>query len=558
MGQERSLAVEPTTRGATRPASGSSRLWLLGTLIAVFILALPSLRYPIGRDQATYCVIGQALLKGKQLYRGLWDNKPPGIFYIYAALVSVFGRVMGLVGVVDVLWLVVIGYFIFRFTERYLGAPSGVIAAALYTLWHERGDYKSAAQPETFILLFVFIADFLLAAKKPRPALRHFLAGILFGAAFWVKYNAGLFLLLGMFLPYLDTSLLDAKLWRVRLTVPWKTWLKRAAILAGGFAATIVAQIAYFGFVGVWPALVQAQFEVLPRYATLILERQPGYLLWALSTIRFNLRPWVEASIAIALAVAWWRREIGRLAPVLISALVGFGVTVSQVRFNSYYFETCLPFLAMICAYLPVALFKEFHIFSAKLRQHKMTLARIVLWIVFVNVVYFPMPALAFAWNQEVKGMIAWVHHPQESYQHYWWPDSVEHLGGQLQVIRYLKANARPQDQIFVWGTAPLIYYLTGKEPPNRFVTNLALISAWGPAAWRQELVRSLKHSPPRFIIVARHDAIYGISYTPLDSMQYLAEYPGLDNIVRTEYREVRPGRNFIIYRRRRAGHPSS
>jgi hypothetical protein len=84
-------------------ASNRSRAWFLGGLVVVFLRALPNLRFPIGRDQATYCVIGQGLLHGQLLYRDLWDNKPPGIFYIYALIVKIFGPVMWCVGVVDIL-----------------------------------------------------------------------------------------------------------------------------------------------------------------------------------------------------------------------------------------------------------------------------------------------------------------------------------------------------------------------------------------------------------------------------------------------------------------------
>ena len=85
-----------------------SRAWLFATLGLVFLRALPNVRYPLGRDQATYCVVAQGLLRGQLLYRDLWDNKPPAIFYVYAPIVKVFGPVMWSVGVIDILWLLVI------------------------------------------------------------------------------------------------------------------------------------------------------------------------------------------------------------------------------------------------------------------------------------------------------------------------------------------------------------------------------------------------------------------------------------------------------------------
>src|SRR5690242_18924286 len=91
------------------------RAWLLAGLAVVMVRALPSLRYPIGRDQATFCLIGQGLLRGQVPYRDLWDIKPPGIHCVYALIVKVFSQVMWSVGAVDIMWLVAISICAFYF-----------------------------------------------------------------------------------------------------------------------------------------------------------------------------------------------------------------------------------------------------------------------------------------------------------------------------------------------------------------------------------------------------------------------------------------------------------
>ncbi len=90
------------------PKFQHTRAWLLAGLAAVFMQALPNLRYPIGEDHATFCMIGQGILEGKLPYRDLWDIKPPGIYYVYALIVKIFGPVMWCLGVVDILWLLLI------------------------------------------------------------------------------------------------------------------------------------------------------------------------------------------------------------------------------------------------------------------------------------------------------------------------------------------------------------------------------------------------------------------------------------------------------------------
>jgi hypothetical protein len=548
--QERPVIPDHAPPAGVQPSGKNSRLWLLIALTAVLLLALPNIRYPIGRDQATYSVIAQGLLKGKQLYRDLWDNKPPGIFYIYTVFVTIFGRAMWFVGLLDVLYLLVIGYCIFRFAERYLGAEAGAIAAVLYAVWHERGDYADAAQPETFILLLIFAAWFLLIARGRFPRFRHAAAGVLLGLAFWTKYNAGIFLVLLVFLPYLDCSRMDQNPRGLRLTIPWRPWLGRAAILAGGFVATVALGLAYFRLAGTWAALKQVQFEVLPRYAAMAYEHTPYYFLWALGQISANLKPGVEAAAAAALAVAWWRRELAKLTPVLLAAAAGFIATASQLRMHSYYFEVCFPFFAMLYAYLPVKLFHAIRALAAKFAARKMTLARVLLWLVFAELIYFPLPHPFLSWMAGVRGTISWMRNPDKSYADYWRAHPVEHLAGQIEVIRYMRAHSEPADKIYIWGTAPLIYYMTGCEPATRFISNLGPISAWAPPEWRAQLVRQLEKASPRYLIVVRHDALPTITYTELDSQEYLVEYPALANVLAAQYQPVLRLQDFVVYRR--------
>src|SRR5208282_3418916 len=190
-------------------ASTRSRAWLYGTLGLVFLRALPNLRYLIGRDQATYCVIAQGLLHGKLPYRDLWDNKPPGIFYIYALIVKIFGPVMWSLGAVDILWLLTISCCIFYFARRYLGTAGAVLSVIFYAFRHCRQGYLQAAQTESFLMLCIYAAWFLMLGGKRWKVARYLGAGLLLGAAFWLKYNAIAFFPFLALLPFVDFRGLD-------------------------------------------------------------------------------------------------------------------------------------------------------------------------------------------------------------------------------------------------------------------------------------------------------------------------------------------------------------
>jgi hypothetical protein len=532
--------------------SHNARIWLFGALATVFILSLPNLQYPIGRDQATYCVIAESLLRGRHLYRDLWDNKPPGIFYLYVPLVKLLGHAMWLVGAVDLVCVVAASFGVFCFCAKYLGPPAGALAAALYAYWHNSKGYINAAQPEVFIVLFVLAAFFLLASPS-RALWRSFAAGLAMGAAFWIKYNSLAFLPLVAFLPYLDCGRLDDAAPRLALVVHWREWASRTASLLAGLAAAIAGVLGGFMYSDAWPAMKEVQFKVLPRYGAIAVERTPHYFLWALGQIVFNLGTWPEAGVALALLIAWRCRELHLTAPLFAAALSGFLVTASQARFNAYSFETFYPFLAMLWAYVAVRTFDGFRVLAAGFRARGWNTASIGVWLVFINCAYFPLPRPSMRQMERYQGFARYWRSPEQSYETYWWPLRIEHFRGELQVVRYLRSHSISRDQVFVWGTAPLIYFLSGRGCPSRFVSNLALVSDWAPSTWRNELIRNLREKQPRFIIVERGDAIPAVSGTTLDSEEYLIRYPALAHLLAVEYKRSKAFKNFTVYVRLRS-----
>jgi len=544
--------VESSAKPARSAAGDPWRWWLGGALTLAFLRVLPALRFPIGRDEATYCMIGQGLLRGQLLYRDLWDNKPPGIFYIYAVIVKIFGPVMWSLGVVDIFWAIALSLCIFFFAKRYLGAPAAAIAVAFNVTWHASWGYIHAAQPDSFLPLLVFAAYFLLTSEKARSWTANFGAGLLCGAAFWVKYNGAAFFPVLIFLPYWDFSRFDEQPRQIRLTIPWRLWFQRTLAVAGGFLLMIVAVIAYFWGTGALPALKEVQFEVLPRYGSIFLEHMPHYYYFAFDLTRLHLGAWTEAAFGAALLVAWWRRQLHVIAPVVIMAVAGFVCTALQVRYSSYAFESAYPFFAMLWGYLIVQLYEGFVYLRRFLTRRGWRLASLLLWLVAAEVVFYPLPDYAYSVREDYRGLAEWVRNPQQSYEDYPFPYPLDKLHDQLTIIDYVEKNSPPGTGVFVWGTAPLIYFLTQRPNASRFVSNLALVSPWGPERWREELIGELNRRPPRFIIVARHDEMPLVTLTYADSEQCLSKYPALASFIAGRYESVKNLDDFEVYRLKR------
>ncbi|MBE3134210.1 MAG: hypothetical protein IMZ55_12095, partial [Acidobacteria bacterium] len=99
---------------ARRPPSRcrlAAALWALAGLVILFGLAVRVvlLVQPIGGDPGIYAYVGGQILDGHLPYRDVFEQKPPGVLYTYAAAFLVFGRSMIAVQVIDLLaWIVLV------------------------------------------------------------------------------------------------------------------------------------------------------------------------------------------------------------------------------------------------------------------------------------------------------------------------------------------------------------------------------------------------------------------------------------------------------------------
>lgn len=516
-----------------------SHLWLTVALLFVVVRALPNLSYPIFRDQATYCIISQGLLHGAKLYRDLWDIKPPGIFWIYELILKLFGPVMWSVGLVDILWLLALSWCIFRFAERTMGTGAAVIAVGANAEFHCRTGYEVAAQADAFLILFVLAAYLAGGRAEQRGGLamtRALLAGVLLAAAFWLKYNALVFLPLVALVPYLDLDALDAEPRRVRLAVPWRTWLKRLAALAAGGLTGVVAVLAYFWRAGLWTALIGAHFAVMPRYGSVPLHGR-GSLRWHALDATVTFLGWLTLLAPLAaFVIAWKRRELGRLAPALAGAVLGSALVGSQVQFLPHTFENCFPFFAMTWGYLAMELFA-----ACRRSRREGTAGRpsfgpeplALLGGAAVALVLFLQGRTLVKRYQEFA---AWRRDANAFYAHYPSPFSEDYLDEEMSIAQMLQRDAGPCDGLYVWGHDILVYYLTGLRPSTRFVVYWPLALNFGLPGWREEFLGDLDRSPPEFIVVDRPNKF---------------ALPAFDAFVAASYREVAGYPHSVVYRRK-------
>jgi hypothetical protein len=303
----------------------------------------------------------------------------------------------------------------------------------------------------------------------------------------------------------------------------------------------------------------EVQFEVLPRYAMMSVRKSfyfdgvtpiEAYWMWVALATKLWLGAQTEFVTLAALVIAWWRRELGRMSPVFLSAGIAYASAAMQVRFHDYYFQTCYPFFAILWGYLGVKIYEGCRAAARMLVARRLYSTAALVWIIFALLVCKVGRGEQRRLRDPYRWLNAWRQNREFFYAHFPGERRIEHLRDQLGVVRYLRGHSARTDGVFLWGANPLIYFLSDRYPPTRFVSNLGLVSVWSPPAWRAELVRDLKRSPPRFILVASQDSVQTITYTYWDSKEYLNFFPELNSFIRNNYRPVADFRTFLVYRR--------
>jgi hypothetical protein len=342
--------------------------------VAAFALRVPSIAEPLGIDQSLWASAVRGMARHQLLYRDVWEQRPPGIYFTYLAGFRVFGWTPAAVAWMDILASAITAVLLFAIVRSvgqglktlplHQPATTAAVAAALYATltmpgWLYRHDgFLERSVCETFIVVCVALAAWCAvkwreaaqSAGSKDPALHLYAVGVGFfgGAAVVYKPNAGL---------YLPAMLL------------WM-WIYRPAPIAtrDGVRVFVVAVVGAL----VAPALTLLwlwRLDLLGDARVAVVDFNRFYVSQGLTLtgyasdfskaiwLRMKTDPlWAAGGIG-SLVVAWElvrRRTLDALAglAVLWGAAAALVIVVNGARlFNTYFIQALAP-LAVLAAWL--------------------------------------------------------------------------------------------------------------------------------------------------------------------------------------------------------------
>lgn len=318
-----------------RRAIGAWNQWPSWLFLVAFVglsIGLRLLSFPfsvIDHDEATYMVIAQELLKGKAYYIDVWDTKPIGIFWVFAAIINTFGHSVVAVRLFAAAVIGTTAYLLFLAARRWGQAPAAAALAGLaYPVLCSLHKWTFPANSEIFFNLFTALGLYFFLGKK--NSLNFFLTGLAIGIGFLIKYFV-LFDLAAFWLFYIVFFQKNAD------RQPLGTPIKNTAAMGLGFILPIAAVFFYYFFIGLFEAFWFNTFELPGKYAggfeplkalNFLLEFQLIYLPFVLA---FYVLVFKGKDRKFALFVGLW------------TAMVWLATLLTGKFFLHYYFQLLLP-----------------------------------------------------------------------------------------------------------------------------------------------------------------------------------------------------------------------
>jgi Dolichyl-phosphate-mannose-protein mannosyltransferase len=490
------------------PMTRPRQVGLWAGLIAATVVAahLPSFFHRLlDGDEAIYGSIAALLNTGGQLYgTGGVDNKPPGVYWLYAAVFQAAGTYqMIAIHTVGLVAILATCALLFMIGRDLAGARAGLLAALFYGVLTAAGNPRLLATNTELLMMLPLTASVLFMLRRS-----WFWSGVLLVAAGTFRQVAAVNLLLAV----------AGLLWLEPAESRWRAAGRfsvgiAAALLTGALVLFLTGSLS-----GFW------RWTVSSLYGYASTNWIPPFV-WARA--KDSLVPFVvDMSVlwiaAIAFATRWRHLEPKeRLVPVWLAvAMVG---SVAAGHLSWHYF---------IQAMGPLAL-------GAALCFEQFTLRRLVVGAAALGIA---LPAIGWwAFNLGADPL---------SYD--FSPPVPQHQA----VAGYIHDHTAPGQRVFVWGDWPALYIESDRLMASRFpgfLRGFARGSGLPPDNWDTkpdvwpELKADLEAHPPALIV---DTAAAGWSDF---SMYPMSNYPVLADLVASRYHVVATVDGVVIYALNRA-----
>ncbi len=435
------------------------------------MIRLRLLGVPLERDEGEYAYMAQQILHGILPYTESLSMKFPGIFFVYAGILTIFGQTSVAIHLA-LLFVNLATVFLIIFLGRgLLGLSAGIAAGVSFSILTLSPDLHGFWSNSEHFVLFPAVAGVLLLRTANDQAIRFFLSGLLLGGALLIKQHAIFFFIFGMI--YLGFRI-------VIQPQSFKKPLNSFGIFAIGGVVPIALSALLYGLTGnfsdFWFSTVQYALE----YVSLT---SPGE---GFENFKYNFAPILESNFLIlelsliGLVSLLWKMDSKEECLFFLGFfLCSFLAITPGLYFRPHYFLLWMPSVALLAG-------AGFHSLLVFFKHKALIFAAILtlalgfpLWI--QKDTFFSMPV--FEVTRSTYGLNPF-------------PESNE-------IAKYIANHSKEDDKVAVLGSEPQIYFYSQRKSATRHLYMYPLTEKHVYAGQMQdELIREITEARPVFIVV--------------------------------------------------------
>lgn len=444
---------------------------LIGIFAVACLLRWPIAEIPLERDEGEYSYVAERWLAGEPPYQSAFDQKPPGVFAVYAVIFRTLGGSTPAIHWGTQVYTLATLAAIFLVGRRLFGPAAGLAAsllAAYMTL--DRCVYGNAANTEVFMILPLTLA-FLAALKATDQS-----------SVIWAAASGMLGICAILFK---QVALPNVALHAVMLLFAGQ---HRPRIVTAYCAAAILVVggvVGYFTFAGALNEFLDCVVLHNLAYVQQVPWHYYPYFLGRTGSV--ILLQWFPI-LSFATIGCFRGREVrgvnwpSRRWAVLWLAASFLGTAIGGY-FREHYFFQMIPPIAVLAGAGIVWLAERWSSVRSGIVALGLCFAAIAFGVlVMPNYYLFGTPA--------EKARLLYADAP--------FPESIP-------VGEYLARHAHPEDRVFVYGNEPQILYYSNRRTACRYIyVYPQLTPAPGVLERQDALLNELRSTLPRYIVVHR------------------------------------------------------